>query len=593
MKNLINLLAVLLFTSTGGVDASNLTKQSLSCYSAYQLEQDLTMSLRFGDTTQMKNIDLEMEVHVRSIENSRELFSTASQLDEMAHENVRSYVFFLKPSENTIEGHSKSLADKYQHPFLVTVDHHSGELIEIKSTSPDKAMLKEYLGYFDLFQYSQDTGSFRYRNGNGYYQAQVNNIVGTDHTLEKSNEGYLNNDQLTVKTSKTLMKFDQAQNHTNCFYQSANTTEVFTNRIAKGSFLKGDTQINLMLNNAIELEKSHYFHSLSNDLSQWPSFQQEIKLTQRQAFERLNVIYRQLQSVKDDKLAFLALLKEEQATWPYLTEFMTQENSSSEFINRVIWSLNRINSTASVSSLLRVSMSDLPAKSVYRSILTLITSSAEIDRQAIEDLKIHLADSKHSESSSNEQLFLLRSLGALANQRSQIAPLQSQELKQFLYDNVEGAAEQFKASSYESIGALGASIDKQGVQLLINGLNEEHTMVKNSALNALSKIPYQREYSALYVNQLDSEQQSSTREQLIELLGKADKDDSLVKRQLLKIVEGQGAQSHKQKSISSLKKIEFEYNDEEIKILESRLRKETDKSSQAKLASLILKHRRP
>lgn len=563
-----------------------------SCYSAYQLKQKLLLSVVLGDSIQKQNIHLEMDVHAREVETSQEFLVKLERQKKYSPENVRSYVILLMPRKNKVNGVNSEFAQRYQHPFLANVDELSGELIDIVSTTNEKNIVKEYLGYFDLFQYSTNDGHYRYRNGNGNYNAQIEYPKSETNSLSKTNRGYLDSNKFKILQNNTLIQLTPSDIGNHCFYQSARVTEVFTNTLTKDSYMKGDASISITIDNKTKLPEEHFFHSLTNDLTQWPTYNREEKLTRRQAFKRLPVLFSQLQFLVDDKTAFLTLFKTEKALWPYLADFMTQEGSDSALVNRVIWSLNRINTTESVSSLLKVTMSELPSKNVYRSILAMITSSAEIDPQSIDDLKNYLSDFKYAEETSQEALLLLRSLGAMAKHRSQHSPMQSEEIKQYLYTQLTGAGNQFKSSLYESIGALGNSIDREGVELLMHGLSEQQTAVKDSAINALTKIPYQKNNSDLYIAKLETELHSTTKNKLIELLGKTDKEDTLVKDKLLDIVNEPNNFSQSKNSIASLKKIGFEFSDSEIQILESRLRTETDKSSQTKLASLILKHRR-
>jgi len=581
----------ILMTSHTSVVAQDVIPTN-KCYSVYQIEQKLALSVVLGDSIQKQNIYLKMDVHIREVATSLEFISKLNKQNQHSLENIRSYVMLLKPLQNNVNGVARDFVQRHLHPFLVNVDTRTGELIEIESTTDEKTVIKEYLGYFDLFQYAKNDGDYRYRNGNGHYKAHLTYSNDSNNTLTKTNTGYLDSNKLKLKRNSTLIEFSQTGANNDCFYQTANATEMFTNNLTKGAYMKGDASISISVNNETRLPSEHFFLSLTSDISEWPSFNQETKLTPQQAFERLPALFHQLQFLVDDKMAFLALFKDEKSLWPFLTDFMTQENSNSKLVNRVIWSLSRINSTESVSSLLKVSMSKLPSKNIYRSILAMITSSAEINQQGIDELKDYLSNLKHSEENSQESMLLLRSLGALAKQRSQHYPMQSQEIRQYLYTHAGGSSEQFKSSLYESIGAMGKSIDREGVELIMKGLSEKSTSVKDSAINALTKIPYQKNYGDLYIAELESELYSTTKEKLIELLGKTDKKDSLVKNKLLSIVNDSNTFSINKKSIASLKQVGFEFNDNEIKILESRLRKETDKSNQIKLASLILKQRR-
>ena len=75
----------------------------------------------------------------------------------------------------------------------------------------------------------------------------------------------------------------------------------------------------------------------------------------------------------------------------------------------------------------------------------------------------------------------------------------------------------------------------------------------------------------------------------VDVLGRTDKTDLEVKHKLLSILSDQKL---KNKSLRSLKKIDYAFQGDEIQLLESRLRQETETSNQRLLASLILKHRR-
>ncbi|MBV1907937.1 MAG: hypothetical protein KUG78_01365 [Kangiellaceae bacterium] len=561
------------------------------CYSVYHLKQKLRLEVVFGESAQKQYINSNFDIHVREIEPQLDNVADSSQSD--LEKNIDTFVFLIKPKKTGSLNLTKEYVDKYQHPFLVNFDSGTGELISIDSTAQDTGLKKEFLGYVDLFQYTEKEGSYAYRNGNGNYNASVSHANGSGQRLNKINQGYTDdNSALTVNRSEFSIVLEESSDTRACFYHSAKGDDLFTSSMGKSAYVRGKGSVEISVTNSSQLPLGHYFYSLTSDLTQWPTYSAESRISEEQAFALLPDFIIQLQSLIDDKAAFAKMMKSKKHLWPFLADFMADNSTNFNLANRVIWSLNHINSTESISALLKVTMSDLPDKSVYRSIVTLITTSAAIDEDGIEQLTGYLTEMKFSDDSSQHSLLLLRTLGALAKHRSQYSPNQAAQIKQYLYNNIEGASDQFKASIYDSIGAMGETVDREGIELLVNGLAGESITTKNAAINALEKLPYQKDNSDLYISEFDRNQDSGTKSKLIALLGNTSHDDVLAKDKLLSIVGGTTAAEYKRTSITSLDRVKFDYGSDEIEILKSHLRRETDKSTVKKLARLVLKYQR-
>ncbi len=561
------------------------------CYSSYHLNQNLDIKINFNKMVERKNIVMDMDIHIKETIPSNSYI--ANQFPYI--KNIRSFVFLANQNTITTNGNKGEASKKYQHPFLVYVNGETNELLDLRTSTEDQAIINEYYSFFDLFQYSTSEGLYEYRNGNGAYKAAINKIGSTPIKLEKINRGYIQDHNLYIKNSlMSIVENEISSNglYANCFYKRASGVESFRKEISKGAYINGNTEIKIVSDHSRALPNSHYFYDLTNDLSTWPNVSDKFKLSREEALDVLPELMISLESVIDNKSKFLDVMKKNEGSWEYLAKFMSNSNIDNSLSNTIIWSLDRIDSTASVSALLNMASSELSNKQKYRAVLALVSTVASANPESIGLLKSHLEQMRYSDFNSSESLLLVKSLGIFSKRRASVLPDQSKEIKEFLYTQFEGSNPQYQSAILESIGALGATIDEEGIIILMNSLESETSDIVQASLVALEKIPYDQQYSDQYVSQLKSETNRKIKHRLIELLANTSNTDNQVKEQLISLAGNSRNINDRKLSLNSLKKIGYEFQSEDLKILESQLRVESDKTNQKLLASLILKARR-
>lgn len=566
------------------------------CYSAYNLQQQLDLTVNFGASTQHQKTKVDVDLHVREIpvsaENQNSLKSKKGKLREL-----RSYVVFVRPNRSNVNGVDMDRSKHYRHPFLVIVDAGTGEILDLKSTSKTQSVLDEYFSFFDLFQYSKKQGEYHYRNGNGFYLADINYASNnnSEASLIKKNHGYLNTsnkNKSTLQVKDNLFFMQLAKSQTECFYKKAKGNESFKSNLSKEAYVEGRAKIIIESDLTRALPGTHFFYTLTDDLKLWPSYKQLDRITKKEAFAKLPFLMARLSSSTEDDSKFLKEMLADISLWPYLAEYILQNELSDELSIQLFWALDRIDTTESVSALVSLVTSPLSARDHLRSVLALGSTSASFDDRGITALKEHMANYSNPGFYQSKNLTFVRMLGAMASNRNITEPMQSSEIKEYLYSQAGVFDESVNAAVIDAIGNLKDSIDSEGETILLQGVTEGSNKVRQSAASAFKRVPYKSEYSDVFIEQLANESSMEIKYALVDVMGRTDNTDGRIKHQLLSLLKNSSSPTLKNKSLGSLKKVGYIFQDSEITLLESQLRYETDRSNQKILASLILKHRR-
>ena len=559
------------------------------CYSAYHLQQQLNLSVNYAKKIQNQKIKIDLNIHVREIATNRK----KQLLENSITKNIRTFVILVRPNSSKVDGEKVKISQRYNHPFLVFVDEENGKLLGLKSTEKDESVLNEYLSFYDLFQYTIKSGKYNYRNANGQYHAQITPITTSKDgisKLKKVNLGYLNkNNKNRQRIVKSLMILAFDNSPTDCFYSRAENIEHTTSTMAT-AIIKANATMIIEADKKRALPSSHFFYTLDNNLKAWPSFKKPERISKKDAFSKLPLLMTKLSLLVSDKKKFLEMIRSEKKVWPYLADYILEKGISDKTSLKLFWALTRINSTASTNALVNLATkAQLQARERFRAAMALSSTSAPISEESISLLQDYAINAISSETYTDDQLTFVRILGAMAKTRKDSAPLQSTQLKEFLYSQVGVHDETVNAVVIDAIGNTGEAIDLVGKNILLQSLSEKSNKVRSSAASAFKRIPYDTAYSDNIIKQLKNEKLSKIKREIIEVLGQADRTDLKVKKQLLSLLNKPKLSS---KSLESLKKINYQFEIDDIKILESRLSKETNNKNQKLLAILVLKHRR-
>ncbi len=562
-----------------------------SCYTAYHLQQQLDLTMNFGSITQQQKTDVDIDFHIREIAVAD---STLSLLKNRgATKNVRSYVGLLLPNESKVNGAFVDISQRYSHPFLVLVDDDTGELIDLKSTTQERDILKEYLSFYDLFQYSEQPGEYQYKNGNGRYQAQITTAVDKPGVVSRKNRGYLaTSGKNQPQVVESDYSFSVSDSSSECFYQKGRGTEAFSTVLAAKSIIDGDASITIEADSKRALSPDHYFFRLGHNLEFWPTVSEAEPLTSEEAFAKLPFLMATLSSLTEDKSQFVSVMLENEALWPHLAEYILENGISNEVSLKLFGALNRIDTTASVNALALLATSPLSERELFRAVMALGSTTSSFKQDELEQLNSHFMDAIIRDESQTEDFTFIRMYGAMAQKRDSNDPLQRMEMRSFLYAQSGNYSDAGNAAVMDAIGNLRESVDREGEDLLLRGLKEEATVVRHSAASAFKRIPYKAEYSRVFIDQLANERNTKVIQTIIEVLGNSENSDLEVKHQLLSVLNRSNNNKLKNRSLGSLVKINYSFQQEEVELLETNLRKESNNANQRLFASLILKHRR-
>lgn len=554
------------------------------CYSAYHLSQNLNLEVSLGNSRQKQKIQLDILIHTKEIDPPENM---VSKVDENVI--LRSYIMMLLPDPKSDSLTQLNISEKYRHPFMVHTNGKTGEFLDIESTETQQSTIDDYITYYDLFQYSKKAGNYRYRNVNGFYNSEITQ-ADQQGIILKSNKGYLaESNRINVRQSEVSIRLNKLQN--DCFYYSSKGEEKTETHFSKNAYVDANAHFTIVSKSSLALPKNHQFFLLSSQLSSWPSFENKREISEEIAKKELLSMIEELVINIDNKPKILTIMKSNKELWPFLPEYISENSVGLDLIGKIFWALDVTDSTASVSALASMAVNASDNVS-YKAIMALISTSASLDEGSLELLKNKVVEMAQAGDSSQNSLLLVRAIGILANRRIVNSPNQSEDLKQFLYQQVEMSEGKLQVSLLKSIGALGDNIDEDGITILMTSLESESNEIVQASLVALEKIPYDQQYSDQFVSQLRSEKNQKTKHRLIELLGNTSITDQKVKDQLISLAGNSKNPNDRKLSLNSLKKIGYDFQIGELSILEAQLRHESDKTNQKLLASLILKARR-
>ncbi len=554
------------------------------CYSSYHLRQNINLSIKFGESKQSQKTKVELVLHSKEVATPNNIM-----FKNVDREQINSYIMMVLPFSNDDSLTKENIQEKYRHPFMVHINKNTGELLAVESTETDTNIIDEYVTYYDLFQFSNNAGLYRYKNINGYYNSKIVKL-DKENSFLKTNHGYINaDDRINVQQSEVLIHQNDSQK--DCFYYSSKGSEKTKTRLSKNAYVNANASFSIISSRRLSLPKAHMFFTLSSQISEWPSFIETREINEEIASKALSLLMEKLTLNINNKPEMLRLMKTNKDLWPFLQEYISENEFDLKLIGKIFWALNVTDSTESVSALATIAVNAID-KISYKAIMALISTSASLDEESLELLKSKIVEMSQSGNYSGNSLLLVRAVGILAKRRIAKDPNQSEDLKQFLYEQTRMSEGKLHASLLKAVGALGENIDEDGITLLMNGLQNETSEIVQASLVALEKIPYDQQYSDQFVSQLQSETNRKTKHRLIELLGNTSSSDNKVKEQLISLAGNSRNINDRKLSLNSLKKIGYEFQTEDLEVLESRLRIESDQTNQKLLVGLILKARR-
>lgn len=555
------------------------------CSSTYNIQQDLSLTMNFGAKIQQQQIKVDLNLHVRELAVSQEQteYYRAHNIDR-----VRFFLFLAKPNSHRANGVVMDNDHRYQHPFIVVSDASNGALISLKTTENDAAAINEYESFYDLFQYSNHQGEYTYKNGNGRYLANID-AQQTGHLI-KTNLGYADegNNAPMVNIEDHFLNILLDQKGKECFYQKSHGEERFKTVISPNATIAGDASISVIAAPSHALPATHIFYSLTDELNEWPSYKKATVISREEALSKIPNFLTSLTASLNDNDQFVITMLQHKELWNYLAEHIQSDALANELSLKLFWALNRINSTDSVHALVNLTTSELSNRDQFRSVLALSSTSASFDQNSIALLTDQLSAFGQNENIDDIELMYIRLLGAMASRRHIKDPMQSTEIKQFLYANANSFNPNGNAAVISAIGNLKESIDSEGESILLRSLSDNSEQIRVSASSAFNRVPYKPEHGEQLINQLGNERSHTVRKNLITVLGKASKTETSVKQTLISELNNPLLD---QTALASLKKVGFVLANEDIKVLEDKLRNESNIVNQRLLASLILKHR--
>ncbi len=592
MKNITYIFIFLIFLHVSSVMAT--VKEGMTqlnyCYSPYLLSQDVDLSLKFGEAVQKQKVSIKFELHIREVSISNSV-SYKKKNSGIETKELRAFIFLVKADQGKVDNQQTAInATRYKHPFLVVIDARTGELLDLKSSTENKQLLKEYRSFYDYFQYTKDSGTYRYVNENGLYQATIHvqkpkfekqkTVV-----LHKVNKGYVKgNNTLVIKDSLLEITIDETAD--NCFYSKATGKEHIINTFTPKTTITSQLKLLIKLDEKRKLPITDTFFTLGTNIDQWPSMDKvAIKLSLKEALKQLpGYISKLTAQVLNDK-NFLDVLRSKSELWPFLAEYIREKGIDNATSRQLFWALDRIDSTASVATIVGLATSPLDERELFRAAVALGSTTAPLDNESMEKIQKHLLTADELQDKPTSYLAFVRMLGAVADGRQISAPLQNIKIKDFIYSQVNMHDDDVEAAIYDAIGNLGSSIDNKGRELLFNGFNEPSEKIKLAAVSAFKRIPYEKKYSSKFIQQFDQESNPQVKNTIIEIFSNTQRTDLVVKKHLMMSLNDQ---RYSKAALTSLKAINYNLAGNEIRKLENNLQRETNPSKQKLLAHLIL-----
>ncbi len=564
--------------------------QNNLCSSSYLFKQKLDLNVMFGSSSK-ETTKREIVFHVRelpvSVKKNKNYTNNKGNL-----KNIRQYALLAIPKINSSNGIDVDISKRYEYPFMAIVDADSGAVIDLKSVANERNVIDEYKSYMDYFQYTDKKGIYRYQNGNGFYNANIE-IESATGKISKDNRGYIALDgNNIIKINKSTQIITPSEEDSACFFSHSQVSEDYKMVMSDKAFVQTSSNVEIVLQKNMMLSDSHYFYSLTDNLNMWPKPQPAKKLSKKEALEKIPEYISQLSlQLTDDKM-FLETMRKNTDIWPYLTDYLLVHGMTKELSVQLFWSLDRIDTTESVDLLTELATSPLTDADNFRAALALGSTSAPFSTVSIDKL-ITDVEVSHISGEVNASHFVnIRMLGAMAKNRILTSPEQHSEIKLFLYSQVGLYDEKTNAVVIDAIGNLKSSIDEQGEDILFSALNNGSEKTQQAAAAAFTRIPYKSEYMDTFIDIVNVENTTSVKSDIVLAMGNADDSDYKVKDELLLLLKNNNVDAIRKSSLKSMEKIGFKLSSTDVNQLEMQLKNESDKYSQKLLAKLILNSRR-
>lgn len=570
------------------------------CYTVYEIEQSTLVESYFLGTQQAQSAMTNYNVHVKRVLVTRDDIQWLAE--NPGSTDINAYVFLIESAyEGTViaepdSGSNMEIPEEEQYdqdfpnPFLVIVEEASGELIDLKSAATAERVQNTYLGFYDIFQYAEHSGSYRYRNANGYYNSQVT-VQAELGEIEKVNKNYLpasDGVPATILDSKVNYILDSDQNH--CFFKEAKGHDVVSKTLASNAVVDIEARFTVKSNEVLKFPVGHYFHDLSGNVEYWPVEQAEsIVISREEALRRLSSLIRMLDDSVENDSEFLVALAENDELWSFLSEYIADHGLRNETSRLLFWALDRIDSRDSVSALAQLMTNQLSSRDAYRAALALGSTSAEFADDQLRSLLDYVDYFDYRVELPSEHLVFIRMMGAMAANRDLEYPIQSAQIREALYSQVNTQDTVKQVAIIDSIGNLGSAIDAVGQELLLAKSGDTVPSVRHAAVSAFTRLPYDSELGVEFIDRMNQEADPKVQMEWLRVLSNADKSDQTVKSEIMSRINDPVLGTM---ALTSLRDIDYLYNSQEVSVLEEKISTELNPKRQQLLATLILKHRR-
>ncbi|MEP0355170.1 hypothetical protein [Paraglaciecola sp.] len=556
------------------------------CYSVYHIEQTLDLGVFLGDIQDAQQIKIQNNLHVKEV-----LPLVSSESNELlpvkVSSNLAQYVMQIEPIASRINGITQERGDRYQHPFLVTVDKDTGHLIDLQSATKNESVLKEYMSIFDFFQLSAQQGNYQYLNGNGRYTANMAYSVDNPRKFYKSNLGYTHTEHnISLHNNEQVI----IMSDTECFYQSSTAQESYTINMSPKAYMQGEGQVTINAQPQSQWSPSHQFHELRANITRWPGYKINKPITQALAFSKIKKMLITLQAKPLETKQALSIITKSTPSWPFFGRYLMQNIVPEALTGKVILGLQKINTQASISALISIIASPVQSETKQASIQALARTSARVSHKDLIKLQQLVSKSSDKIELLDNDVLLINTLGMMVNRRILMPPDNIKQLQKFLLTQLESATGKDKIPYVQAISHYLTEFDHHEKSLLLAQLNNNLDPLRLAITQALKKIPYDESFTKPALSQLKKEPQANIRAALIQLLEHSTSQSLAVKQHLISILSISTNSHEREQVLHNLYNAYDSFTPQEVAILKHVLTREYVPTNQRLLATILLKH---
>jgi hypothetical protein len=435
--------------------------------------------------------------------------------DETQEIKAKLYVRYFSDSNETLFWYSdKNLSkeeinsESIHAPFIVKSSSNQAFMVEdIKMLSKDRLLAQKLLAIIETMQFSIKEGLYTLQHSAGSVevnQSRVKESYNIDYlTIKgKSDREYLSS-AISIKPSNDCRLWSEV----------LAIQEVRINTEMINSSLYDKRELNVSKSSE-RLDKKHWFMNLSNNPKTWKIGKKKSKLSLKEALAQFEKKQNEMLLLLNDPKGFEKWVGANMEFLGYLDEMLSSYQLNDKVSMNLFAKLGYINSVESTHILSKVVLNEnIDEKERFRSLMGLKNTSAPLDDEHLETLLEYGLNPDNGEDFFKNATGML--MGALASERTNRCPQQSQRINEALIDAIN--TQEDKRVVMAAVGNMGDGASPEVIRAVDEVLSDsDNYKSRYTSAKAIEKLNRTELSSSDFQKLIMNENNSDTKAQLIE-----------------------------------------------------------------------------